>query len=119
VKQFRGGLIFEAHRLVYHSTLGWRNITKRRRTHLLAKLGSPSTCFEQKRQGHARPFVGVFERSIFKKILSTLAINALRMAPITTPFRQNDPWNTLTKGLASGLHCVDGWPSFMQAKLQG
>ena len=27
---FRGGLVFKAHGLVYHSTLGWRVIKKRR-----------------------------------------------------------------------------------------
>ena len=31
VKRFRGGLVFEAHRLVYHSTLGVRVIKKIRR----------------------------------------------------------------------------------------
>ena len=29
VKRFRGGLVFKAHRLVYHSTLGWRIIKKK------------------------------------------------------------------------------------------
>ena len=29
--RFRGGLVFKAHRLVYHSTLGWGAIEKRRR----------------------------------------------------------------------------------------
>jgi len=28
VKRFRGGLVFKAHRLVYHPTLGWRVIKK-------------------------------------------------------------------------------------------
>jgi len=28
VKRFRGGLVFKAHRLLYHSTLGWRVIKK-------------------------------------------------------------------------------------------
>ena len=31
VKQFRGGLVFVAHRLVYHSTLGLRVIKKKKR----------------------------------------------------------------------------------------
>ena len=31
VKRFRGGLVFKAHRLVYHSTLGWRVIKKKKR----------------------------------------------------------------------------------------
>jgi len=30
VKRFRGGLVFKAHRLVYHSTPGWRVIQRRR-----------------------------------------------------------------------------------------
>jgi len=30
VKRFRGGLVFKAHRLVYHSTLGWRVIKKKK-----------------------------------------------------------------------------------------
>jgi hypothetical protein len=37
VKRFRGGLVFEAHRPVYHSTLGSRGIKKRRRH--LAEVG--------------------------------------------------------------------------------
>ena len=28
--RFRGGLVFEAHRLVYHSTLGWRVMKKKK-----------------------------------------------------------------------------------------
>jgi len=31
VKRFRGGLVFKAHRLVYHSTLGLRVIKKRKK----------------------------------------------------------------------------------------
>ena len=31
VKRFRGGLVFKAHTLVYHSTLGWRVIKRRLR----------------------------------------------------------------------------------------
>jgi len=34
VKRFRGGLVFKAHRLLYHSTLGLRVIKKKRRTFL-------------------------------------------------------------------------------------
>jgi len=30
VKQFRGGLVFKANKLVYHSTLGWRVIKKKK-----------------------------------------------------------------------------------------
>ena len=29
MKKFQGGLVFKAHRLVYHSTLGWRVIKKK------------------------------------------------------------------------------------------
>ena len=32
VKRLRGGLVPEAHRLMYHSTLGWRVMKKKRRT---------------------------------------------------------------------------------------
>jgi len=31
VKRFRGGLVFKAHRLVYHSTLGWRVIKQKKK----------------------------------------------------------------------------------------
>ena len=30
MKRFRGGLVVKAHRLVYHSTLGWRVIKKKK-----------------------------------------------------------------------------------------
>jgi len=32
VQRFRGGLVFKAHRLLCHSTLGWRVITKKKRS---------------------------------------------------------------------------------------
>ena len=35
VKWFRGGLVFKAHRLVYHSTLGWRVIKKKKKVEVL------------------------------------------------------------------------------------
>jgi len=38
VKRFRGGLVFKAHRPLYHSTLGSRVIQKKRRSRV---LGSP------------------------------------------------------------------------------
>jgi len=31
VNRFRGGLVFKAHRLLYHSTLGWRVIKKKKK----------------------------------------------------------------------------------------
>ena len=31
IKRFRGGLVFKAHRRLYHSTPGWRVVTKKRR----------------------------------------------------------------------------------------
>ena len=31
-QRFRGGLVFKAHRLVYHPTLGWRVIKKKKKT---------------------------------------------------------------------------------------
>jgi len=31
VKRFRGGLVFKAHRLLYHSTLGFRVIKKKKK----------------------------------------------------------------------------------------
>jgi len=31
VKRFRGGLVFKAHRLAYHSTLGWRVIKEKKK----------------------------------------------------------------------------------------
>ena len=34
MKRFRGGLIFEAHRHAYHSTLGWRVTKNKRRADL-------------------------------------------------------------------------------------
>jgi len=34
VKRFRGGLVFKAHRLLYHSTLGLRVIKKKKKLHL-------------------------------------------------------------------------------------
>ena len=30
VQRFRGGLVFKAHRLVHHSTLGWRVVKKKK-----------------------------------------------------------------------------------------
>ena len=44
MKRFRGGLVFKAHRLLYHSTQGLRVIKKRRRTDLGGVLGRSSLC---------------------------------------------------------------------------
>ena len=48
---------------------------------------------------HARPFVGVLQKSIFKRPCQFLAINARKMAPRTTQWLQERPWNAPTKGL--------------------
>ena len=42
VKRFRGGLVFKAHRLVYHSTLGLRVIQEARGTCFSGRLASDS-----------------------------------------------------------------------------
>ena len=41
VKRFRGGLVYKAHRLLYHPTLGLRGIKKRRRREVSPSLDSP------------------------------------------------------------------------------
>jgi len=45
VKRFRGGLVFKAHRLLYHSTLGVRVIKKKKST-LQARRLFEGGCFE-------------------------------------------------------------------------
>ena len=42
VKQFRGGLVFKAHTLLYHSTLGWRVIKKKKGVRDVAEVGDES-----------------------------------------------------------------------------
>jgi len=49
VGTFRGGLIFKAHRLLYHSALGWRVIRMKKRRALfgtLAVIKSEGTCVD-------------------------------------------------------------------------
>ena len=48
---------------------------------------------------HARPFVGVSQKSIFKRPCPFLAINAHKKAPRTIQWLQERPWNAPTKGL--------------------
>ena len=43
VKRFRGGFVFKAHRLVYHSTLGWRVIKKKKKTTLVKRHATQRT----------------------------------------------------------------------------
>ena len=38
MKRFQGGLVFKAHRLVYHSSLGWRVIKKKEEEHFISNL---------------------------------------------------------------------------------
>jgi hypothetical protein len=45
VKRFRGGLVGKAHRLLYHSTLGWRVIKKRKKKDAIVAMGSPASPF--------------------------------------------------------------------------
>jgi len=40
MQRFRGGLVFKAHRLVYHSTLGLRVIKKKKEQSMVAMLVS-------------------------------------------------------------------------------
>ena len=48
---------------------------------------------------HPRPFVGVSQKSIFKRPCQVLAINAHKMVPRPPQGLQNRPWNAPTKGL--------------------
>jgi len=43
VKRFRGGLVFKAHRLLYHSTLGWRVIERKKKSWCQVRLRSIPT----------------------------------------------------------------------------
>ena len=52
VKRFRGGLVFKAHRLLYHSTLGLR-VIKKKRNHLANIDGVPDSALP--RQHRALP----------------------------------------------------------------
>ena len=52
---------------------------------------------------HARPFVGVSHKSIFKRPCQLLAIDAHKMASRTTQWLQERPWNAPTKGLLWNL----------------
>ena len=42
VKRFQGGLVFKAHRLLYHSTLGLRAIKKKKKKDALIATGTVS-----------------------------------------------------------------------------
>jgi len=55
VKRFRGGLVFKAHRLLYHSTLGSRVINTKKKIELVVS----SPC--KRRRGLSRSFLR-FER---------------------------------------------------------
>ena len=47
----------------------------------------------------ARSFVGISQKSIFKRPCQVLAMNALKMAARTTQWLQERPWNAPTKDL--------------------
>jgi len=49
---------------------------------------------------HARPFVGVFQKSIYKRTCQLLAINARTMAPRTRRWLQERQGDAPTKSLA-------------------
>ena len=49
---------------------------------------------------HARPFVGVFQKSIYNRTRQLLAINAHKMDPRTTRWLQERQGDAPTKGLA-------------------
>ena len=54
MKRFRGGLLFQAHRLLYHSTLGLRVIKKKRRRRIDYWLTKTHRLLAKKyREGHA------------------------------------------------------------------
>ena len=53
----------------------------------------------RKKGDHPRPFVGVSQKSIFKRPCQVLAINAHKMAPRTSKRLQERAWDAPTKGL--------------------
>ena len=56
VKRFRGGLVFKAHRLVYHSTLGLRVMNRRKKNSAEPALdaGAWSFIWVSRLYGHLR-----------------------------------------------------------------
>ena len=67
------------------------------------------------RRVHARPFVGVSQRSIFKRPCQFLMINADKMAPTTTQWLQQRHCDAPTKGLAWVYMSIRGF--FFNKKL--
>ena len=45
-KRFRGGLVFKAHRLLYHSTLGWI-VTKKKKERCMCNEARSARCMQQ------------------------------------------------------------------------
>ena len=53
VQRFRGGLVFKAHRRLYHSTLGLRVIKKKKKTCLIRQIIILGTQFTAQNGGRA------------------------------------------------------------------
>ena len=72
VKRFRGGLVFKAHRLAYHSTLGWRVIKKKKRALLALPHSIPQKALRRVAQGSLLEigvlswshFVGIYRQKL-------------------------------------------------------
>ena len=58
------------------------------------------------RCNHARPFVGISQKSISKRPCQFLAINAHKMAPRPSQWPQDRTWDTPTKGLLWDARCA-------------
>ena len=73
---------------------------------------------------YARPFVGVFQKSIYKRTCQLLATNAHKMAPRTTRRHQERQGDAPTKGLAWALpdavpcRALRGWFCFIARPAQ-
>ena len=61
--------------------------------------------------------MGVSQKSIFKRPCQLLAINAHKMAPRTTQWLQERPWNAPTKGLLWISTCPSGEKQKLNKKL--
>jgi len=85
VQRFRGGLVFKAHRLVYHSTLGLRVIKKKKKgTWMRQALRTARTKSERELEAHRLLYHSTLGSRVTKKKVGGVATSVaiLEFSPI-------------------------------------
>ena len=99
VKRFREGLVFKAHRLVYHSTLGWRETMKKKKRNLTPLHGLANRRAQLQLRRHAQEHIQRYIHVHMQHYIYVYTPCHARIYPVSHVYTQ---CRAQTNGLGSG-----------------